>query len=81
MCIRDRLGTYRSVDVMKVGELTDEQQQQVKEVQDGSKKTALFTVAVFPLLMLVSYLAMMGYFKSKGGYKPVVIEGMESAAH
>ena len=33
--------------------------------------SALGKMALFPLFMLASYLALLAYFKSRGGYKPV----------
>jgi MFS family permease len=66
-------GNYQSVDAGKLATLPAEGQEKVKSIQDGSKKVALKTVAMFPILMLVVYGALLLYFKSKGGYKPVVI--------
>lgn len=45
----------------------------VKEIADLSPKWSLKKIAVFPIFMLICYLALWMYFKSKGGYKPVVI--------
>jgi len=46
-----------------------------KTTLDGAlhkaKKNALFTAAIFPLIMLVVYLGFLRYFNGKGGYKPV----------
>jgi hypothetical protein len=36
-------------------------------------------MAFFPGFMLVSYLILMAYFRSKGGYKPVELVHDESA--
>ena len=33
--------------------------------------SALGKMALFPIFMLACYLALMAYFKSRGGYKPV----------
>ena len=65
------LGSYNAVDTEKIGELDEQARALIKEVQDGSKKTALSKVTVFPVFMLVCYLVLLGYFKSRGGYKPV----------
>ena len=35
------------------------------DVQNQSKKSALMTVAIFPVLMLISYLGLMLYFSQK----------------
>lgn len=65
------LGDYNAVDVDKLGAAGEDTQALVKEVQDGSKKIALKQVAVLPAIMLVCYLVLIGYFKSKGGYKAI----------
>ena len=66
-------GTYNSVDAEKLKTASAEEQAKIKETSDGSKKIALKKVAMFPILMLATYLALLLYFKSKGGYKPVDI--------
>jgi len=38
-----------------------------------AKKNALFTAAIFPLIMLIVYLGFLRHFSRKGGYKPVEI--------
>jgi len=43
-------------------------------MQEGAKKIALRDIVVFPIIMLVSYLLLMLYFKRKGGYKVKVLE-------
>jgi len=64
------LGDYNAVDSEKLATASEAAQATVKEVQDGSKKVALKKVASLPIIMLVCFLVLMGYFKSKGGYKP-----------
>ena len=66
-------GTYNSVNAEKLKVASAEEQTKIKETSDGSKKIALKKVAIFPIIMLATYLALMLYFKSKGGYKPVDI--------
>jgi hypothetical protein len=51
-----------------------EQAQLTKEISEasaGSGQKALASMTIFPLIMLVSYIVIWFYFKSKGGYKPV----------
>ena len=38
-----------------------------------SKKLALRSVAILPLVMLGAYLALMLYFRRQGGYRPVAL--------
>ncbi|MCE9613979.1 MAG: MFS transporter [Lentisphaerae bacterium] len=65
------LGEYHAVDQVKVAGLAPAGQDLVKQVQDRSKKIALKDVALLPAIMLVAYLVLIGYFRGKGGYKPV----------
>jgi hypothetical protein len=73
------LGTYRAVDAAKVATLSDEQKAIVTTASDQAKKDALGTMAIFPGIMLVCYLILMAYFRSRGGYKPVALDG--ASAH
>jgi hypothetical protein len=41
---------------------------------------ALKVTAAIPLLMAVLYLGLILYFKAKGGYRPVHLEGTGAAA-
>ena len=43
----------------------------ISKIQTNAKQGALSTVAIFPAIMLVSYLGMMMYFRSIGGYKQI----------
>jgi hypothetical protein len=72
-------GAYKAVDADKVGELDETQKALVTEVQDASKKNTLMAVAIFPCIMLVSYILMALYFKSKGGYEAVHLDEGEGA--
>jgi hypothetical protein len=40
-------------------------------VQAESKRGAFADIAVLPLFMLLCYIGIFLYFKSRGGYKPV----------
>lgn len=68
-------GKYEAVNLEKVKELTKADQAEVKSAEAAAKKSALSTVAIFPCIMLVCYLAMLVYFKSIGGYKADVLAG------
>jgi hypothetical protein len=41
----------------------------VETINADAKRYALARVAIFPAIMLVCYIALMLYFKSRGGYK------------
>ncbi|HEU4420890.1 MAG TPA: MFS transporter [Planctomycetota bacterium] len=68
---RSVFGSYRAIDEAKVAALPAESQQTVKHVKTVAKKSALQTVALFPVSMLVVYLALIGWFRARGGYRPV----------
>ena len=74
-------GDYQPVNTDKVASLPVEEQKIVTKTQATAKKNALATVALFPVGMLVAYLLLLLYFKSKGGYRPVELDGAPAAAH
>ena len=43
----------------------------ITKAKDGSAQKALLNMTVFPLIMLIAYVLMFLYFRSKGGYKPL----------
>ena len=45
----------------------------VLELIATSKKQALRTVAILPVVMLATYLALLGYFRLRGGYRPTTL--------
>lgn len=47
----------------------------IGSIEESAKKGALATVAIFPGIMLVCYLILIGFFKSKGGYEAQVLTG------
>jgi MFS family permease len=68
-------GKYRAVDQDKIKALPDADKTVVTKTTDQAKKSALGTMALFPCVMLASYLILIVYFRSRGGYKPVALEG------
>jgi MFS family permease len=67
-------GTYSAVDPAKRGAVSAETKSVVDTIDNESKRDALRTIAILPLIMLLAYLGMLLYFRSKGGYKPVVLD-------
>jgi len=65
------LGAYTAVDGEKVGALSEDQKNKVEKSIKTGKQGSLASVAVFPFFMLACYIALILYFKNKGGYKPV----------
>ncbi len=71
-------GKYKPLDQQKVAALPEEEQAVIANVKAVAKKKALSTVAIFPFIMLISYLILIFYFKKQGGYKPVILETNDS---
>lgn len=66
-------GKYMSLDGGKVETAPESDQAAISNIQSGAQKGALSTVAYFPIIMLICYILLILYFRSKGGYKPVDI--------
>jgi MFS family permease len=67
-------GKYTAIDPAKRAAISPEQKVVVDQIDRQSKVDALRSIAVLPLLMLLVYLGLILYFRSKGGYKPVVLD-------
>lgn len=67
-------GEYQSVNSAKLAEAPAEDQQIVVTIREAAKKAALKTVAIFPVIMLTTYVLLIFYFMSRGGYKPVLLD-------
>lgn len=66
-------GKYEALDESKLSTAPEATKATISAAQNESKKNALRTVAILPACMLFFYLGSMLYFRSKGGYKPVVL--------
>jgi len=64
----------QQVDAEKEQELRKE----IKDVQARANQGALAWMAVFPTIMLIAYIALIFYFKSRGGYEAQVLTGHEA---
>ncbi len=64
-------GRYEALDGDAVAQASEADRAAISEVQSAAKKDALKTVAIFPIFMLLCYLGLIFYFRSKGGYRPV----------
>jgi len=67
-------GDYRAIDASKLATASEEETAAITTIQEGSKKDALKKVAWFPVAMFVIYIILILYFKSRGGYKAVVLD-------
>ena len=75
------LGNYQAVDPEKSAAVKDAQaQEEIKTATTAGQFSALAGMALFPLFTLACYLALMAYFKSRGGYRPVKLAGVETNA-
>jgi MFS family permease len=70
------LSQYKAIDPDKVAAITDDTAKEtVNTAKTAGQFSALGKMAMFPAFMLVCYLALIAYFKTKGGYKPVSLSG------
>lgn len=67
-------GTYTAVDPEKRGAVDGENKAVLDRIDAESKLEALRTIAILPLIMLLVYLGLILWFRSRGGYKPVVLD-------
>lgn len=68
------LGTYNGLNQEKLERLDIADQNKIAEIQEGAQKGTLSTVAYLPIFMLVCYIGLILYFRSRGGYKPAEID-------
>ena len=71
-------GDYRALDPSERASAPEADEAAIRSVEATAKKNALRSVAIFPLVMLVGYLILMLYFKSRGGYRAVEIDSEET---
>lgn len=78
----EKLGvSFKAIDPDKRDALTDEEDiAAVAAAEKAGQFNALAKMALFPAFMLVCYIAMFFYFKSKGGYKAVELAADEAIA-
>jgi hypothetical protein len=70
-------GNYKPIDQQKLQSLASSQQDGIVSIQASAKQGALATVAIFPAIMLLSYIGLMLYFRSIGGYKAIHLDEEE----
>ena len=66
-------GTTPSLDQAKIKALDAASATELTAVQADSKRGAFTDIAVLPAFMLLCYLILWFYYRSRGGYKPVAI--------
>ena len=70
---RSIIGKYNAVDPVKLNAGSENDKQIIDSYQNVAKKETLWKVALLPIIMLICYIGLIFYFRSKGGYKPVEI--------
>jgi hypothetical protein len=66
------LGAYQAIDPVKSAAITEAvDAEAIKSATTTGQFDALGKMAIFPAFMLVCYLGLIAYFRSRGGYKPV----------
>jgi MFS family permease len=68
-------GQAPSLDQAKVQALDANSKKELEEVQALSKRGAFTNIAVLPAFMLICYLGMWLYYRARGGYKPLSLDG------
>ena len=63
--------SYRALDKVKIAALPAAEQDEIGKVRTANNQSTLGKVAVLPTLMFLCYLALIFYFKSRGGYRQV----------
>jgi MFS family permease len=63
-------GDYLGINPTAVATLAPAEQQQIAQVSEASQKQALRTIAILPVLMMLFYVALLLYFRTRGGYRP-----------
>ncbi|HBH83225.1 MAG TPA: MFS transporter [Bacteroidales bacterium] len=66
-------GTYQTLDIASFEVAPVQERQIIESGMFKAKKGALKLVAVLPVIMLISFIVLLLYFKKKGGYKQVEI--------
>jgi len=67
-------GRYRALDEAKVASSDEQTRAVVSFIVASSKKTALKSVTILPLIMLGAYLLLILYFRQRGGYRAVTLQ-------
>lgn len=67
-------GRYVPIDKDKVKALPEEERAVVASLDEHVQRDTLGHVAVLPIGMFLAYLALWLWFRSRGGYKPVLLE-------
>jgi len=67
--------TYQPLDKQRIATLSDGERATVEGVQSMNSRTTLGKVAILPFIMFLCYLGLILYFRTRGGYQVVQLEG------
>ena len=67
------LGEYQAIDAAKLAALPDAVREEVQPIIENSTQSSLAKITIFPIIMLIGYIGLILYFKSRGGYKPIAL--------
>jgi hypothetical protein len=67
------LGQYTALDAVALAAQPELVQAQATVIRERETQGALAKMAIFPAFMLVCFIGLILYFKSKGGYRPKVL--------
>ena len=73
------LGNYSKVDPKAITALPATEKEAVTSTEKNAKQHSLSTISVLPLIMLLSYIGLLFYFKTRGGYKAVFLTEADPA--
>jgi len=65
------LGSYQALDPSKIQTLPEGQSGEIEAIAQAARQGSLAKVVVFPAIMLVCYLGLIVWFRTRGGYQPV----------
>jgi MFS family permease len=68
--------TYQPLDNEKIAAVSEAEQAEVTRVHTANNQATLAKVAVLPTGMFLCYVGLLLYFKSRGGYRQVQMEGV-----
>ncbi len=72
--------SYKLIDKAKIAALPEAEKKAVEKVSAENSQASLASVALLPGTMFICYLALIFYFRSKGGYKAVELAAAPSAS-
>ena len=73
------LGDYQAVDPNRVKQLNKTEQTIISELTGVASKRALATTAIFPAVMLLGYIGLFLFFRTRGGYHAIALGDQSDA--